>query len=81
MGTSYEDAAPLETTLLLINLEGLTRVGWIQLSTKVNCLLRGGLKAVTTSRIYHPRKLSLPQKGHMPPRTNTTSSNEVGERS
>ncbi len=33
----------------------------------------------TTFRIRHPSKLSLPQKGHIPPRQNTASSNEVAE--
>ncbi len=36
---------------------------------------------LATFRIRHSRKLSLPQKGHIPSRKNTTGSNEVGERS
>ncbi len=45
--------------------------------------LRTSIKCVgeSTSRIRHPSKLSLPQKGHIPPRKNTTGSNEVSERS
>ncbi len=35
----------------------------------------------TTYGLLHPSKLSLPQKGHKPPRKNTRGSNEVGERS
>ncbi len=35
--------------------------------------------AETTSRIRHPSKLSLPQKGHIESKKNTTGSNGVGE--
>ncbi len=33
----------------------------------------------TSSRICHPRKLSIPQKGHNPPRKNPKGSSTVGE--
>ncbi len=34
----------------------------------------------TTSRVRHPNKLSLPQKGYTPPKENTVGSNEMSER-
>ncbi len=44
--------------------------------------LRTSIKCVgeTTSRIRHPRKLSLPQKVHISPRKNAKGSNEVSEK-
>ncbi len=35
----------------------------------------------TASLIHHPSKLSLTQKEHIPPRENSTGSNELGKRS
>ncbi len=43
--------------------------------------LRSSIQRVdkTMSRIHYPSNLSLPQKGHMPPRNNTKSGEKVGD--